>query len=117
MCALLMATQLASAQEPGTYPDTTSLFAAYDVVSVRPVHLDRIINTAVLHHPDRIDGESVTVEMIVRSSYVYTFGTGNSLFVNEDVIAGLPDWAKHDIATPDCRRPHGQWKERRHEGC
>jgi uncharacterized protein (TIGR03435 family) len=72
------------------------LFAAYDVISVKPSHPDRIINTAVFHHPDGIDGESVTVEMIVRSSYVSTFGVGSGNFVNQDVIAGLPAWAKND---------------------
>jgi uncharacterized protein (TIGR03435 family) len=93
MCAAISA-PLAFAQEPGICPDAGGLFAAYDVVSVKPSHPDTITNTAVFHHPDGIDGESVTVEMIVRSAYVYTFGTGNGSFVNEDVISGLPDWAK-----------------------
>jgi uncharacterized protein (TIGR03435 family) len=96
MCAWMTAIPLAFAEEPGTCPDTGGLFAAYDVVSVKPVHPDRIVNTAVFHHPDGIDGESVTVEMIVRSSYAYTFGTGNANFANEDVITGLPNWAKND---------------------
>ena len=96
MWALMTAAPLAFAQEPGTCPDAGGLFAAYDVVSVKPSHPDRIINTAVFHYRDGIGGDSVTVEMIVRSSYAYTFGTGNAQFVNEDVISGLPDWAKTD---------------------
>ena len=95
-CALVAATPLAFAQEPGICPDAGGLFAAYDVVSVKPVHPDRITSIGVTHHPDGIDGESVTVEMLVRSSYSYTFGTGPWAFVNEDVISGLPDWAKND---------------------
>jgi uncharacterized protein (TIGR03435 family) len=94
VCAFTTAAQLVFAQEPGICPDAGGLFAAYDVVSVKPVHPDRILSTAVFHHPDGIDGESVTVEMIVRSSYAYTFRTGNANFVNGDVITGLPDWAK-----------------------
>jgi uncharacterized protein (TIGR03435 family) len=96
MCAWMTATPFAFAQEPGTCPDAGGLFAAYDVISVKPVHPDRILSTAVFHHPDGIDGESVTVEMIVRSSYAYTFGTGTGSFSNEDVITGLPNWAKND---------------------
>lgn len=96
ICALMTATPLVFAQEPGTCPDAGGLFAAYDVVSVKPVHPDSIISTAVFHHPDGIDGQSVTVEMVVRSSYAYTFGTGIGNFVNEDVITGLPGWAKND---------------------
>ena len=67
ICALMTATPLVFAQEPGTCPDAGGLFAAYDVVSVKPVHPDSIISTAVFHHPDGIDGQSVTVEMVVRS--------------------------------------------------
>ena len=37
---------LAFAQEPGICPDAGGLFAAYDVVSLRPSHPDRITNTA-----------------------------------------------------------------------
>jgi uncharacterized protein (TIGR03435 family) len=96
MYALTGATSPAFAQEPATCPDAGGLFAAYDVVSVKPVHPGRINSTAVFHHPDGIDGESVTVEMIVRSSFAYTFGTGNANFTNEDVITGLPDWAKNE---------------------
>ena len=96
ICALMTATPLVFAQDPTTCPDERGLFAAYDVVSVKPVHPDRIISTAVSHHPDGIDGESVTVEMVLRSSYGYTFGTGIGNFVNEDVITGLPGWAKND---------------------
>jgi uncharacterized protein (TIGR03435 family) len=94
--AICAATPLTFAQEPGTCPDAGGLFAAYDVVSVKPVHPDAVRSTAVFHHPDGIDGESVTVEMVVRSSYAYTFGTGTGGFVNEDVISGLPAWAKTD---------------------
>jgi hypothetical protein len=38
ICALMTATPLVFAQEPGTCPDAGGLFAAYDVVSVKPVH-------------------------------------------------------------------------------
>lgn len=95
-CALITATPMVSAQEPTSCPDTGGLFAAYDVVSLKPVHPDRIMSTAVSHRPDGIDGESVTVEMLVRSSYAYTFTGGKGNFVNDDVITGLPDWAKKD---------------------
>jgi uncharacterized protein (TIGR03435 family) len=94
--SLMAATPLAFAQEPGICPDAGGLFAAYDVVSVKPVHPDRITSIGVFHRPDGIDGESVTVETLVRSSYAYTFGTGPWTFVNEDVISGLPEWAKND---------------------
>ena len=92
----MTAAPLAFTQETAACPDAGGLFAAYDVVSVKPSHPDRIVNTAVFHHTDGIDGESVTVEMIVRSSYVSTFGVGSGNFVNQDVITGLPDWAKND---------------------
>jgi uncharacterized protein (TIGR03435 family) len=91
----VMAAQVASAQEPGTCPEAGGLFAAYDVVSLKPVHPDTVGNTAVFHHPDGIDGANVTVEMMVRSAYAYTFGTGTGAFVNEDVITGLPAWTKN----------------------
>jgi uncharacterized protein (TIGR03435 family) len=96
MYSLMAATPLTFAQEPGVCPDAGGLFAAYDVVSVKPVHPDRITSTAVFHHPDGIDGDSVTVEMIVRSAYIYTFWTANGNFANEDIISGLPGWAKND---------------------
>jgi uncharacterized protein (TIGR03435 family) len=96
MCALMRAVPLVFAQEPAVCPDAGGLLATYDVVSVKPVHPDTIGNTAVFHHPDGIDGPNVTVEMIVRSSYAYTFRAGDAAFVNEDVITGLPPWAKNE---------------------
>jgi uncharacterized protein (TIGR03435 family) len=94
--ALATANVLTFAQEPATCPDSSGLFAAYDIVSVKPVNPNMSANTAVFHHPDGIDGSNVTVDMIVRSSYSYTFNAGNFSFANADVIAGLPDWAKND---------------------
>src|ERR1700677_1311975 len=96
MYSLMAAAPLTFAQEPAVCPDAGSLFAACDVVSVNPVHPERITSTAVFHHPDDIDGDSVTVEIIVRAAYVYTLWTGNRNFANEDVISGLPGWAKND---------------------
>lgn len=95
-CALVTAIPIVSAQEPTSCPDAAGLFDAYDVVSLKPVHLDSVISTAVFHRPDGIDGESVTVEMLVRSSYAYSFAPKNAYFVNEDVMIGLPEWAKKD---------------------
>ena len=110
MCASMAATPLAFAQDLGTCPDADGLFAAYDVASVKPVHPDSILSTAVFHHPNGIDGESVTVEMIVRSSYAYTYGTGTAAFLNEDVIAGLPAWAKNDTFSLQAKMSLSNWR-------
>jgi uncharacterized protein (TIGR03435 family) len=97
MYSLMAATPLTFAQEPGICPDAGGFLAAYDVVSLKPVRPDRITNDrGITHHPDGIDSENVAVELLVRSSYWHSFGTGPWNFIDEDAISGLPDWAKNE---------------------
>jgi uncharacterized protein (TIGR03435 family) len=73
---------------------TSADLAAYDVVSVKPVQPARIIFMGVRELPDGIDGENVTVAMLVQSAY-----GGNWNLPTEDAVTGLPDWAKSDRFT------------------
>jgi uncharacterized protein (TIGR03435 family) len=65
--------------------------AAYDVVSVKPVHPDRILFMGVQNQPDGIDGENVTVAMLVQNAY-----SSAENLPTDDAVTGLPDWAKVD---------------------
>ena len=97
MYSLMAATPLTFAREPGVCPNAGGLFAAFDVVSVKPVRPDRITDDrGITHRQDGIDSENVAVELLVRSSYWHSFGTGPWNFADEDVISGLPDWAKNE---------------------
>ncbi|MGD0798545.1 MAG: TIGR03435 family protein [Acidobacteriaceae bacterium] len=91
MCAAI-SVPFAFAQEPAACPDAGGLFAAYDVTSVKPVHPDRILSMGVRELPDGINGENVTVAMLVQGAY----STAGSLPV-DDAVAGLPDWGKSDL--------------------
>lgn len=88
MCAL-MADSACVHSGADYLPDAGVSFAAYGVVSVKPVHPGGM-PSPVYRRPNGIDGESVTVVLLVRSSYV----KGN--FPSDDVIIGLPDWTKTD---------------------
>jgi uncharacterized protein (TIGR03435 family) len=81
----------AFAQEPAACPDAGVSFAAYDVTSVKPVHPDRVLVMGVRELQDGINGENVTVAMLVQGAY----NTGN--LPADDAVTGLPDWAKADL--------------------
>ena len=68
-----------------------SMLAAYDVVSVKAAHPDRILFMGTQETPDGINGEVVKVAMLVQSAY-----GGNWNLPMDDAVTGLPDWAKSD---------------------
>jgi uncharacterized protein (TIGR03435 family) len=80
----------AATTAPATVCPDASL-AAYDVVSVKPVHPERILFMGAQELPDGINGEIVTVAMLVQGAY----STAVNLTL-DDAVAGLPDWAKAD---------------------
>jgi uncharacterized protein (TIGR03435 family) len=84
---------LAQVPPPTTGEDTSADLAAYDVVSVKPTHPTRVIFAGVQNRPDGIDGENVTVAMLVQYAY------GGSKLPIDDSETGLPDWAKSDLFT------------------
>jgi uncharacterized protein (TIGR03435 family) len=65
--------------------------AAYDVVSVKPAHPERIYFMGVQNQPDGINGETVTVAVLAQMAY----STAGNLPTDEAVV-GMPDWAKGD---------------------
>ena len=86
--------QAATAAPGAASADANPSFAAYDVVSVKPVHPDRILFMGVQSRPDGIDGENVTVLMLVQDAYSTAVG-----LPPDDVVTRLPDWAKSDCFT------------------
>lgn len=63
------------------------LFAAYDVVSVRPTNsIPRIVG--LQEQPDGIRSETIPVAMMVQQAY------SKERLTTDDAVAGLPDWAK-----------------------
>jgi uncharacterized protein (TIGR03435 family) len=71
--------------------DGALALAAYDVVSVKPMHPERILFMGVQETPDGINGEIVTVTMLVQSAY-----GAAGVPSTDDSVRGLPDWAKSD---------------------
>jgi uncharacterized protein (TIGR03435 family) len=63
--------------------------AAYDVVSVKEAHPERVLSVGAREMPDGINGEYVPVSMMVQQAY----SKERSLPL-EDAVTGLPDWTK-----------------------
>ncbi len=88
LCAGIMVPSLAVSQEPVACPDATGLFAAYDVVAVKPA--DPSGPRGLRDLPDGFDG-TATVEGLLRTFYPFPSG-----IANDDLITGLPPWAKDE---------------------
>ena len=69
MAAQLSIGQVAAGQTAAMSGVASTTLAEYDVVSVKPVHPDRILFMGVRTLPDGIDGENVTVAMLVQNAY------------------------------------------------
>jgi uncharacterized protein (TIGR03435 family) len=106
---VVLAAQVAFGQVAATAnaPGAGTALAAYDVVSVKPVHPDRILFMGVQTSPDGIDGENVTVAMLVQSAY----GGNWSLLPTDDAVSGLPDWGKSDRFTVMAKMNDAQMAE------
>jgi uncharacterized protein (TIGR03435 family) len=91
LCAVLGARVAWSQAAPDTpaASDASSLFAAYDVSSVKPAPETRPNFVGAREVPDGITTEFVTVGMLMQSAYG---GPGNVTM--DDAVTGLPDWAK-----------------------
>jgi uncharacterized protein (TIGR03435 family) len=72
--------------------------AAYDVVSVKPSHPERLLMVGARELPDGISGENTTVAMLVQSAY----GSA-AAFPLEDAVMGLPDWTKSDYFSVEAK--------------
>jgi bla regulator protein blaR1 len=70
-------------------PGASGLFAAYDVVSVRPVHPERLRFVGLQEIPDGLTSETVSAAMMVQRAY----STGAGV-PTDDAVDGLPDWGK-----------------------
>jgi uncharacterized protein (TIGR03435 family) len=69
-------------------PDTSGMFTAYDVVSVRPSNaMPRMVG--LQEQPDGIRSETVTVAMMVQQAY-----SAERMLPTDDAVVGLPDWGK-----------------------
>jgi len=88
--AVLMSATIAFGQAPQG-GDAGAALAAYDVVSVKPAHPERVFFMGVQNQPDGINGETVTVAVLVQMAH----STAGNLPTDEAVV-GLPDWAKSD---------------------
>jgi uncharacterized protein (TIGR03435 family) len=79
-----------AAPDPPAASDASPLFAAYEVISVKPSNPDaRMLSVGPREVPDGITTDFVTVGMLMQSAYG---GPGN--VTEEDAVTGLPDWAK-----------------------
>jgi uncharacterized protein (TIGR03435 family) len=91
MCAA-MVVQVAFGQAAAP-ADAGVSFAAYDVVSVKPVAAGgKMMMIGMRTTPDGIDAENVTLGMLVRNAY-----GGPLKLPTDDSVTGLPDWAKGDF--------------------
>ena len=68
-------------------PDAS--LAAYDVISVKESHPERIRFMGTQEMPDGISGENVPLSMMVQQAY-----SKERNLPLEDAVTGLPDWAK-----------------------
>src|SRR5947199_78034 len=74
ICAGMMVSSFALSQEPIACPDVTGLFAAFDVVSVKPA--DPAGPHGLRDLPDGFDG-TATVEGLLRTFYPFPSGIAN----------------------------------------
>jgi uncharacterized protein (TIGR03435 family) len=81
-------------QESVACPGATGLFAAFDVVAVKPAHL--AARSGLRDLPDGLYGNA-TVEGLVRAFYLFTSGITTGGSANDDMIIGLPEWTKNDL--------------------
>jgi uncharacterized protein (TIGR03435 family) len=88
----------ANAATAAACPEAGVSFAAYDVVSVKPVHPERILFMGAQETPDGLNGEVVTVAMLVQSAY-----GAPGVPSTDDSVRGLPDWAKGDYFSVQAR--------------
>jgi uncharacterized protein (TIGR03435 family) len=75
------------ATAPAACPDAS--LAAYDVVSVKEAHPERVLSVGAREMPDGINGEYVPLSMMVQQAY-----SKERNLPLEDAVTGLPDWAK-----------------------
>jgi uncharacterized protein (TIGR03435 family) len=88
----MTAPQIAVAQTAsGAAAGASSSLAAYDVVSVKPAHPERVFFMGIQDQPDGIHGETVTVAVLVQMAFSMA---GN--LPTDEAVTGLPDWAKSD---------------------
>jgi len=88
ICTGMLVSSFALSQEPIVCHDTTGLFAAYDVVSVKPA--DPAGPRGLRDLPDGFDGTAPVVALL-RTFYPFPSG-----IANDDLITGLPPWAKDE---------------------
>ena len=93
MCAGMTSAPIALAQAgPGTSAAAAcpeASLAAYDVISVKESHPERLLSVGTRELPDGISGENTTVAMMVQQAY-----SKERNLPLEDAVTGLPDWAK-----------------------
>jgi len=88
ICTGMMFSSFALSQEPIACPDETGIFAAYDVVSVKPA--DPAGPRGLRDLPDGFIGTAPVVGLL-RTFYPFPSG-----IANDDGITGLPPWAKDE---------------------
>jgi uncharacterized protein (TIGR03435 family) len=71
--------------------DASALFAAYDVVSVKPSNIDGPHASGVRPLPDGIDAPAVTVLQLVYQAYIAPLNLPGDV-----AVTGQPDWARTD---------------------
>ncbi len=91
MAAQLSFGQVVAGQTAAMSGVASTALSAYDVVSVKPVHPERILSMGAQETPDGINAETVTVAMLVQNAY----SSAENLPI-DDAVTGLPDWAKAD---------------------
>jgi uncharacterized protein (TIGR03435 family) len=72
-------------------PATGISLAAYDVISVKLAHPERLLLIGARDTPDGISGDTVPVVVLIQQA------AGNWSVPEDDAISGLPDWAKSDF--------------------
>jgi uncharacterized protein (TIGR03435 family) len=89
--ARLALAQTPTATTPAAAPTRCSdaTLAAYDVVSVKESHPERLSFVGAREMPDGISGENVPVQSMVQSAY-----SKERNLPADDAVIGLPGWAK-----------------------